>query len=105
MNDFPTDETTLTLLVAACEINPDTGQSHLLDFLDMGTRERSRTIVSDGVDEDEDGMIVHVEYEPGFEPYSPQQVIVALVDEVRRLREEVGDVGKKGGKKGGGKGC
>ena len=31
MSRFPTDETTLTMLIAACKINPDNGQTNLKD--------------------------------------------------------------------------
>lgn len=83
-NDFPTDETTLTLLVAACEINPDTGQTHLHDFLDMGTRVKSVTQI-----EWSEPPVFEVEHEEGFAPFSPQHVIITLARELLELRAKV----------------
>lgn len=79
---FPTDETTLTLLIAACQINPDTGRTHLQDFLHMGTRVKSETLISEV-----DGVPVYeVEHEKGYEPFSEQDVIVTLAEELLELR-------------------
>lgn len=73
---FPTDRTTLALLRFACMVNPDTGRSHLHDFLSMGSVERSRERIADDV--------VFVDY--SRPPWSEHEVILALVDEVERLR-------------------
>ena len=81
MNGFPTDETTLTLLEAACRINPDSGHTELQSFLDMGSRVKSTTLL-----EDIEPPVYFVEHEPGFEPWSETQVIGALIAEIRRLR-------------------
>lgn len=78
---FPVDDTTLELLLAACRINPDSGHTELMTFLDFGTVEKSRTLVEDGPT-----PIYEVEYEEGREPFSPHGVIVALVQEIQRLR-------------------
>ena len=89
---YPTDELSLALLAEACRINPDTGQTHLGDFLDMGTRVKSQTLLSDPYD---DGAPVYeVEYEDGHAPHSPHTVIVSLIEEIERLRaskEETGE--------------
>ena len=79
---FPVDDATLIMLAAACEINPDTGRTHLSDFLDMGTRETSRELV----DDIDDIPVYEVKYEPGYEPFSPHHVIQCLVAEIQRLR-------------------
>jgi hypothetical protein len=34
----------------------------------------------------DDGAVLFVEHVPGFEPHSPQSVILALVEEIERLR-------------------
>lgn len=81
--DFPTDETTLTLLIAACRINPDTEQTHLHDFLDMGARVKSSDLISD---EDDPVPVYMVEHEPGYEPFSETQVIITLAEEILRMR-------------------
>jgi hypothetical protein len=77
VSDFPTDEVTLTLLISACEINPDTGQTHLHDFLSMGSRVKS-------VEQTQwsDPPVFEVEHEEGFAPFSPQQVIATLAQEL-----------------------
>ena len=81
MNAFPVDDTTLVMLAEACRINPDLGRTTLGDFLDMGARVKSETLL------DDDGAPVYlVEHEPGFEPFSPNDVILALVAEIQRLR-------------------
>lgn len=79
---YPTDEMSLRLLIEACTINDETGQTHLQDFLLMGTVEKSRTDIT----EDDGPRIYEVEYEPGKEPHSPQTVIVSLAEELLRLR-------------------
>jgi uncharacterized protein YehS (DUF1456 family) len=81
-NPFPTDDATLVMLIAACEINPDTGQTHLHQFLDMGTREKSRTQIDDmgGI------PVFDVEYEEGYEPFSEHQVIRTLAGEILEMR-------------------
>jgi hypothetical protein len=84
VSDFPTDETTLTLLIAACNINPDTGRTHLMDFLDMGARVKSETLIEEG---GPFGCPVYeVEYEEGYEPFSEQQVIQTLAQELLACR-------------------
>lgn len=84
MSDFPLDDATLVMLSAACEINPDSGQTHLQDFLSMGERIKTQTLISD---ESEVGAPVYfVEHEKGYEPFSEHQVIRALVSEVLELR-------------------
>ena len=91
---FPTDEITLRLLTEACRINEDTGRTHLDDFLHMGTRLKSAEeggVTYGSVDEAladslAETPLVYVEYEPGFEPHSPQTVIISLVEESQRLR-------------------
>jgi hypothetical protein len=91
---FPTDEATLTLLIASCRINPDTEQTHLGDFLQMGARVKSEELLS----EDDDSAPVYlVEHEPGYEPFSPQQVIITLAEEVMRLRAALSADGNEGG--------
>lgn len=87
MADFPTDETTLTLLIAACEINPDTGRTHLMDFLEMGARVKSETLV-DG-EEGESGAVYFVEHEEGYEPFSPHHVIKTLACELLAVRSSL----------------
>ncbi len=82
---FPLDTTTLLLLRASCEINEDTGQTHLNDFLHMGSQEKSREDISDEF-EGEGAPVYFVEYEDGAAPFSPHDAIKALVDEVLRLR-------------------
>ena len=83
--EFPLDDVTLTLLAEACRINPDTGQTHLQDFLSMGAREKEITNISDEFPEG--GAPVYlVEYDLGFEPWSEQGVILALIAEIQRLR-------------------
>jgi hypothetical protein len=85
VSDFPTDETTLTLLMAACRINPDSGQTELHSFLDMGTRIKSTEDISYRF-EGEGAPVFMVEYEPGYAPWSETQVIIALSEEILRLR-------------------
>lgn len=87
MTGFPTDDTTLTLLIAACEINPDTGRSHLMDFLDMGARVKSETLVEDGEGTwFGDAPVYIVEHEEGYEPFSPNEVIRTLARELMAAR-------------------
>lgn len=81
--DFPTDETTLTMLIAACEINPDTGRTHLQDFLQMGTQEKSRVQTSYS-----DPPVFEVEYEEGRAPFSEHQVISTLARELLACRAQ-----------------
>jgi hypothetical protein len=86
---FPTDAATLHMLIAACKINPDTGQTHLHDFLDMGSRVKTRTLIGGSEDVDDgDPPVYEVEYEEGFSPFSPHDVIRTLAEEVLRLRGE-----------------
>lgn len=87
-HDFPTDEMTLRMLIAACEINPDTGRTHLGDFLDMGTRRQSQELVGGSEDpEDGDAPVYMVEYEEGYAPFSAQHVIRTLAQEILDMRE------------------
>jgi hypothetical protein len=83
---FPLDSATLLLLRAACEINPDTGRTHLHDFLSMGERVKSATLL------DAEGPFGHpiyeVEFEDGYAPFSEHSVISTLATEVLRLRGE-----------------
>lgn len=93
---FPTDEFSLALLEAACNVNPDSGHTELGRFLDLGTVVKSVTmngIVYDSVEEaladaeDDDAPILDVEHEEGSAPHSPHTVIISLIEEIRRLRE------------------
>lgn len=86
---FPTDAATLHMLAAACRINPDTGRTHLLDFLSMGERVGSSTLIGAGEGTwMGDAPVYGVEFEEGYEPFGPNDVILALVEEILRLREE-----------------
>lgn len=75
---FPTDEMTLRMLIVACSINPDTGQTHLQDFLRMGAVEKSRVEI--------DHDIVEVKYEEDHPNYSEHSVITALAQELLDLK-------------------
>ena len=75
---FPTDPATLQLLRAACQINDDTGRTHLLEFLAFG----EEVVAREWIEED----VCVIEHAPGTEPFSPHAVIVDLVDEIERLR-------------------
>jgi hypothetical protein len=86
MSEFPVDDTTLVLLAAACQMNPDSGHTELMTFLDMGTRVKSETLIEGG-----EVPTYFVEHEPGYEPFSPHEVIRALVAEVQRLRALLGE--------------
>ena len=79
MADFSTDDASLAILRQACTCGED-GRSHLFDLLHFGTVEASREQLASNV--------VEVFYEPGREPWSVQQVIIALCDEIERLRED-----------------
>ena len=85
MSDFPTDDATLVMLIAACEINEDTGRTHLHDFLDMGTRIKSSELISA---EDDFVPVYDVEYEKGYEPFSEHQVIATLARELMACRAQ-----------------
>ena len=90
---FPLDDATLVMLASACEINPDTGRTHLMDFLDMGSRIAARELVSG---QDDDGSpVFEVTYEDGFAPFTAHDAIRALVKEIQRLRlaDESGEQG------------
>jgi hypothetical protein len=78
---FPTDDVTLLLLDAACQMNPDSGHTELTSFLEMGSRVKSEALLDDGL-----VPSYFVEHEEGYEPWSPHEVIRALVAEVQRLR-------------------
>jgi hypothetical protein len=95
VSGFPVDEATLVMLAEACRINPDLGRTTLHDFLDMG--KRVKTVSEGGIEygsidealeayEGDGPPILDVEHEPGFEPYSPNDVILALIAEIERLR-------------------
>jgi hypothetical protein len=84
-HSFPVDDATLHLLIAACQVNPDTGRTHLLDFLAMGERVKSVTDLSDEFEEG-GAPIYFVEHEPGYEPFGPHDALVALAEEILRLR-------------------
>ena len=86
MADFPLDDATLVMLRSACQINPDSGHTELQSFLDMGSRVKEKTDISEF---DAGAPVYFVEYEEGFEPWSEHAVITALIDEVFRLREEL----------------
>lgn len=83
---FPLDDATLVMLASACEINPDTGRTHLLDFLDFGSQVKTSTDISEEFGDDGPAVYL-VEYEDGACPFSPHDAIKALVAEVQRLRE------------------
>ena len=95
VSDFPVDEATLVLLAEACRINPERGRTTLQDFLHMGSRvsrvEDEGGDVYATVDEalaasDGGTPILTVEHQPGFQPFSEHDVILALVAEIERLR-------------------
>ena len=96
MSGFPVDDISLRLLAEACRINPDTGQTHLATYLDMAARIKSVTDETTGetyatLSEARDAAVDSVptfliEHEPGYEPHSPQSVILALIAEIERLR-------------------
>jgi hypothetical protein len=98
VSDFPVDDLTLRLLAEACQINPDTGQTHLHDFLDMGTVVKAVTDETTGEthpdaatalqETPDDVPVFFVEYEEGYEPHSETGVILALIAEIQRLRGE-----------------
>jgi len=94
---FPTDEMTLTLLEAACNINPDTEHTELMRFLDM-TAGPIKSVTMNGIEYDsvEDALADHehetppvleIEREPGHEPHSEHTTIISLIWEIRRLRD------------------
>lgn len=62
------------MLIVACTINPETGQTHLQDFLRMGSVEKFRVEVEPGVYE--------VEYDEEHPNYSEHSVIVTLAEEL-----------------------
>ena len=88
VRSFPVDRATLTLLRAACEINEDTGRTHLQDFLQFGAVETDRVLLNEDEVEEDGIPIYEVYHEPGTEPWSEHGVIVSLVDEILRLRGE-----------------
>lgn len=83
---FPLDATTLVMLSAACELNPDSGRTHLMDFLHMGSRVRDKKLVDDA-----GTPVYEIEYEEGHEPFSESEVIRTLVAEIQRLRALAGE--------------
>ena len=93
---FPTDEVTLTLLEAACNINPDTDHTELQRFLQM-TAGPIKSVEMNGIEYEsiEAALADHdygeiptltIEREPGHEPHSEHSVIISLITEIRRLR-------------------
>lgn len=97
MSGYPVDDMSLRLLAEACRINDDTGRTHLSDFLEMGAQVESVTNEATGVtyatiedalaDTDQgDVPTFYVKHKEGWEPHSPQSVILALVAEIQRLR-------------------
>jgi hypothetical protein len=84
--NFPVDDTTLLLLDAACQINPDSGHTELMSFLDMGSRVKSETLENPEEVEEGGVPIYLVEYEEGYEPFGEHDAIRALIAEIRRLR-------------------
>lgn len=78
---FPTDPVTLGALAAACEPDDGDGRSHLFDFLDFGAVEKTRTEIEPDV--------VEVTFEEGREPYSVHEVILALLAEIDRQRDQL----------------
>lgn len=93
---FPTDEMSLTLLEAACNINEDTGHTELLRFLYM-TAGPIKTVSMGGIEyesaeaaladyEYDTPAILEIDREPGDEPHSQTSVILSLIAEIRRLR-------------------
>ncbi len=89
---FPVDDVTLVMLASACEINEETGRTHLQDFLDMGARVKSLEDITAEVfgeyeaDDADTPRVFLAEHESGYEPFSPHAVISALVVEIQRLR-------------------
>lgn len=83
---FPTDETTLTLLIAACNINPDTGRTHLMDFLNFGSIVKSEELLEGPDPMGGDVPTYFVEFEEGTSPFSPNQVIRTLAEELLEIR-------------------
>lgn len=94
---FPTDEVSLTMLAAACEINPDTGHTELGRFLEMTggpvtsvTNEATGDIFS-SLDEaveawdEEEPPVFYVEHDKP--PHSEHTVIISLIEEIRRLSD------------------
>lgn len=97
MSQFPTDDTTLTMLIAACEINPDTGRTHLVDFLEMGARVKSCERTEGGAGTwFGDAPVYEVEYEEGAEPFSPHEVIRTLAQELMVARASLSDLEERG---------
>lgn len=97
MSDFPLDETTLTLLAAACEINPDSGHTELMSFLEMtagpitsvemnGIEYESVEAALEDADPDDGAPILTINRAPGDEAHTEHTVILALIAEIRRLR-------------------
>lgn len=95
---FPTDEMSLTLLEAACNINEDTGHTELQRFLNM-TAGPVKSVEMDGIEYDsveaaladhdyDTPPILTIEREPGHEPHTEHSVIISLIAEIRRLRPE-----------------
>jgi hypothetical protein len=88
---------TLTLLESACNINPDTGHTELVRFLEMTAGPVSsvsmygieyESVDAALADHDYDSSpVLEIERKPGHEPHSENSVILSLIAEIRRLRE------------------
>lgn len=76
---FPVDDVTLSILEMACQADDD-GSSHLMEFLTFGSEELAPYEYFDT--EVNDVVSIGV-YAGG---YHPNDVILALIEEVRRLR-------------------
>lgn len=86
MSAFPVDDVTLVMLAASCRIAEGDESTRLHDFLSMGAREKTRTLLNEE-DVERGGIPVYeVEHEEGYEMFSECDAILALVAEVQRLR-------------------
>jgi len=83
---FPVDDVTLVMLAASCLIAEGDDRTHLHDFLSMGAREKSRTLLNEDEVEDGGTPIYEVEHEEGYGIFTEHDAILALVAEVQRLR-------------------
>lgn len=71
------NEINLSMLEAACKCG-DEGRSHLNEFCEFGA-------VKIG-EQELDVDIVEEIYVPGYEPESPNSIILSLIAEIRQLR-------------------
>jgi hypothetical protein len=77
----------LRMLISACRINPDTGRSHLMQFLEMGAKVKSEEDITEETFGDTDApRVMFVEYEEGHAPYSEHHVIEVLANEILTMR-------------------